>query len=227
MNRTRCLPASTGSNPARAVVVAIRPQTVDFPFVPVIATIGADERRQPSSSSSITASPSFAARCRTGTSNGIPGLFTMQRQLGGIPSPPGRRSPSRAPPQALEAARARPTFTGGRRRHMRAPTTTRTGRPGRGSRRFRRRRVRQPDMALPARGGVPPSIGEPCGSHVWTCRLSRSRSSGRARRTASRYLRVPRMSRSDPSSIVMRARAWPSASSVSDSCDLSWLACAM
>ena len=53
--------------------------TVVLPFVPVTATNRFGNRRQASSSSPTTATPSSRARAITGASRGTPGLLTTQR----------------------------------------------------------------------------------------------------------------------------------------------------
>ncbi len=65
------LPDASSIRPTRVVVV-------DFPFVPVMATIGPRSQRDASSSSPMTATPAARAIATSRRFSGTPGLITIR-----------------------------------------------------------------------------------------------------------------------------------------------------
>ena len=72
------LPPTSTRRPAASSIRPTSVVVVDFPFVPVIATIGPRSQRDASSSSPITGTPAALARAISGRSIGTPGLSTIK-----------------------------------------------------------------------------------------------------------------------------------------------------
>ena len=72
------LPPTSTRRPEASSIRPTRVVVVDFPFVPVMATIGPRSQRAASSSSPITRTPADFARAISGRSIGTPGLSTIR-----------------------------------------------------------------------------------------------------------------------------------------------------
>src|SRR5262252_41088 len=71
-------PPTVTLNPDASRIRPVNSVVVDFPFVPVIATMRPRSHRDASSSSPMTGTPAFRAFATTGCSGGTPGLITIR-----------------------------------------------------------------------------------------------------------------------------------------------------
>src|SRR5262249_52950895 len=71
-------PPTVTLNPDASRIRPVNSVVVDFPFVPVIATMRPRSQREASSSSPMTGTPALRAFATTGCSGGTPGLITIK-----------------------------------------------------------------------------------------------------------------------------------------------------